>query len=65
MKTRIVIDDITASKMGQSRMSSIHNIFHITVTGTISPYQTVDIVTKPHQSDCGMEEKIGFIGNST
>jgi len=60
INTSIVIDDITANSTGHKSMSTTHKLFQMIVTGTISPYHTVVIVTNPHQSDCGIDENSGF-----
>jgi len=61
----MVIDEITARRTGPRRISNTQNTFHIAVTGTISQYHTVDIVTNHHHSDCGIDENVGLTGNST
>lgn len=64
INTRIVIDEITASKIGPSITNTAPKSFHPSVIGTISPYPTVVIVTTPHQRVCGIEAKSAFTPDS-
>lgn len=60
-----MIEVIIDKKIGQKIIINHHKILHSIVTGTISPYQTVAIVTNAHHIASGIESNIGLCHHST
>jgi hypothetical protein len=58
IKIRTVTDEIIAIKIGHKNIKIHQIILQRVLTGTKSQYQTVVIVTTPHQIASGIEEKV-------
>lgn len=60
-KVTIVIDVMIDKNIGQKIIIKLDNIFHTIVTGTLSQYHTVAIVTTAHHIASGIWENIGLL----
>ena len=64
-KVTIVIDVMIDKKIGQNIIIKLDNIFHSIVSGILSQYHTVAIVTTAHHIASGIWENIGLLLFST